>query len=91
MSRIRLHFDEDAMQQGLVVALRARRIDVLTPSDSTRSAPPATGGYSTASTSRTSACSTRDGSPQGGNTPESFSDFSSATLSVNNCGVCYTS
>ena len=34
MSRIRLYFDEDAMQRALVVALRARRIDVLTASDS---------------------------------------------------------
>src|SRR5690348_4082731 len=33
MSRIRLYFDEDAMQEALVVALRARRIDVLTASD----------------------------------------------------------
>jgi len=33
MSRIRLYFDEDAMQNALVVALRARRIDVLTASD----------------------------------------------------------
>jgi hypothetical protein len=34
MSRIRLYFDEDAMQQALVVALRARHVDVLTASDS---------------------------------------------------------
>ena|SRR5438477_12270587 len=33
MSRIRLYFDEDAMQHAVVVALRARRIDVLTASD----------------------------------------------------------
>ncbi len=33
MSRIRLYFDEDAMQNALVVALRARRIDVLTGLD----------------------------------------------------------
>ncbi len=33
MSRIRLYFDEDAMQNALVVALRARRIDVLTASE----------------------------------------------------------
>ena len=33
MSRIRLYFDEDAMQHALVVALRARRVDVLTASD----------------------------------------------------------
>jgi hypothetical protein len=33
MSRIRLYFDEDAMQNALVVALRARRIDVLTALD----------------------------------------------------------
>jgi hypothetical protein len=33
MSRIRLYFDEDAMQQALFVALRARRIDVLTASE----------------------------------------------------------
>jgi hypothetical protein len=33
MSRIRLYFDEDAMQNALVVALRARHIDVLTASD----------------------------------------------------------
>jgi hypothetical protein len=32
MSRIRLYFDEDAMQHALVVALRARRVDVLTAS-----------------------------------------------------------
>jgi len=30
MSRPRLYLDEDAMQQGLVIALRARRIDILT-------------------------------------------------------------
>jgi uncharacterized protein DUF5615 len=34
MSRIRLYFDEDAMQRALVVALRARRVDVLTASES---------------------------------------------------------
>lgn len=34
MSRVRLYFDEDAMQQALVVALRARRIEVLTASES---------------------------------------------------------
>src|SRR5260370_28559132 len=33
MSRIRLYFDEDAMQHALVVALRARRVDVLSDSD----------------------------------------------------------
>ena len=33
MSRIRLYFDEDAMQNALVVALRARHIDVLSASD----------------------------------------------------------
>jgi hypothetical protein len=33
MSRIRLYFDEDAMQHALIVALRARRVDVLTASD----------------------------------------------------------
>jgi hypothetical protein len=33
MSRIRLHFDEDATQHGLVAALRARRVDVLTALD----------------------------------------------------------
>ena len=33
MSRIRLHFDEDATQNALVAALRARRVDVLTASD----------------------------------------------------------
>jgi hypothetical protein len=33
MSRIRLHFDEDAMQRALVASLRARRVDVLTPLD----------------------------------------------------------
>ncbi len=33
MSRIRLYVDEDAMQHGLVVALRARRVDVVTASD----------------------------------------------------------
>jgi hypothetical protein len=33
MSRIRLYLDEDAMQNVLVVALRARRVDVLTASD----------------------------------------------------------
>jgi 3-polyprenyl-4-hydroxybenzoate decarboxylase len=33
MSRIQLHFDEDAMQRALVVALRARRVDVLTASE----------------------------------------------------------
>lgn len=33
MSRIRLYFDEDAMQTALVVALRARRIDILTARD----------------------------------------------------------
>ena len=30
MSRPRLYLDEDAMQQGLVIALRARRIDIVT-------------------------------------------------------------
>ncbi len=34
MSRIRLYFDEDAMQQVLVVALRARRVGVFTASES---------------------------------------------------------
>jgi hypothetical protein len=34
MSRIRLYFDEDAMQQSLVVALRARRVDTLTALES---------------------------------------------------------
>lgn len=34
MSRIRLYFDEHAMQNALFVALRARRIDVVTASDS---------------------------------------------------------
>lgn len=33
MSRIRLYFDEDAMQQGLALALRARRFDVVLASD----------------------------------------------------------
>jgi hypothetical protein len=33
MSRIRLHFDEDAMQHALVASLRARRVDVLTALD----------------------------------------------------------
>lgn len=33
MSRIRLYLDEDAMQGGLVMALRARHVDVLTASD----------------------------------------------------------
>ena len=33
MTRIRLYLDEDAMQHGLVTALRARRIDILTASD----------------------------------------------------------
>ena len=33
VSRIRLYFDEDAMQHALLVALRARRIDILTASD----------------------------------------------------------
>jgi hypothetical protein len=33
MSQIRLYFDEDAMQNALIVALRARRVDVLTASD----------------------------------------------------------
>jgi hypothetical protein len=33
LSRIRLYFDEDAMQEALVVALRARRIEVSTPLD----------------------------------------------------------
>ena len=33
MSRIRLYFDEDAQQNALVAALRARGIDVLTASD----------------------------------------------------------
>ena len=33
MSRIRLYLDEDAMQYALVIALRARRVDVLTASD----------------------------------------------------------
>jgi hypothetical protein len=34
MKRIRLYIDEDAMQQALVVALRARRVDVSTASES---------------------------------------------------------
>src|SRR5437588_5738948 len=34
MSRIRLHFDEDATQHALVASLRARRVDVLTALDS---------------------------------------------------------
>ena len=33
MSRIRLYFDEDAMQLGLVAALRARHVDVVMASD----------------------------------------------------------
>jgi hypothetical protein len=33
MSRIRLYFDEDAMQHALTVSLRARRVDVLTALD----------------------------------------------------------
>jgi len=33
MTRIRLYLDEDAMQHGLVTALRARRVDTLTASD----------------------------------------------------------
>jgi len=33
MSRVRLYFDEDAMQQALVVALRARNVDVVTASE----------------------------------------------------------
>src|SRR6266481_5228803 len=33
MSRIRLYLDEDSMQSALVVALRARRVDVVTASD----------------------------------------------------------
>ena len=33
MSRIRLYFDEDAMQHGLVVALRVRRVDVVLAPD----------------------------------------------------------
>jgi hypothetical protein len=33
MTRIRLYLDEDAMQHGLVTALRARRVDILTASD----------------------------------------------------------
>jgi len=33
VSRIRLYLDEDAMQTALVIALRARRVDVLTASD----------------------------------------------------------
>jgi hypothetical protein len=76
MSRIRLYFDEDAMQRALVVALRARRIDVLTASDS---------GMAEATKA---ICVTP---PQAGNTPGSFSDSSSATPSANNCAVCCTS
>jgi len=30
MSRIRLYLDEDTMQQGLLAALRSRRVDVVT-------------------------------------------------------------
>jgi len=33
MSRIRLYLDEDAMEHGLVIAFRARLVDVLTASD----------------------------------------------------------
>ena len=34
MSRIRLYFDEDALDRGLITALRARRVDVSTALDS---------------------------------------------------------
>ena len=33
MSRPRLYLDEDAMQQGLVISLRARRIDIVTAAE----------------------------------------------------------
>ena len=33
MARPRLYFDEDSMQRGLVVALRARRVEVITASE----------------------------------------------------------
>ena len=33
MRRPRLYLDEDAMQQGLVIALRARRIDIVTAAE----------------------------------------------------------
>jgi hypothetical protein len=33
VSRIRLHFDEDATQHALVASLRARRVDVVTALD----------------------------------------------------------
>jgi hypothetical protein len=33
MSRLRLYLDEDAMQHGLVIALRARRIDIVTAAE----------------------------------------------------------
>ena len=33
MSQVRLYFDEDAMQYALVVALRTRRVNVLTALD----------------------------------------------------------
>ena len=33
MSRIRLYFDEDVMQQSLVFALRARHVDIVTALD----------------------------------------------------------
>ena len=33
MGRLRLYLDEDAMQHGLVIALRARRIDIVTAAE----------------------------------------------------------
>jgi hypothetical protein len=67
MSRIRLYFDEDAMQQALVVALRARRVEVLTASESgmihrsDEHMPLAQGLSCTASTSRSTPYSTNGG------------------------------
>jgi hypothetical protein len=93
MSRIRLYFDEDAMQNALIVALRARRIDIPTVADCEMSAEatkiicatlPTTGVYCIASASEISLCSTNVGPLPAADTSASFSDFSSATPWANN-------
>jgi len=99
MSRIRLYFDEDAMQQALVVALRARRVEVLIASDCgmvnrsdeehlRRASSDERVLYSF--NMRTTLCSTSSGSPGDKHIPGSFSRCSSGTRSANNCGGCCT-
>jgi hypothetical protein len=95
MSRIRLYFDEDAMQHALVIASRARRVDALTASDC---------GMVGRSDEEHLCHASNDGRvlysfnirdysllheqwiASGGDTVGSFSHSSSATPSVNNYG-----